>query len=64
MPLPQFVTEKDAADLFGLSPKTLLSWRLRGLGPVVTRFGRAVRYSLRDLDAFAAKSRSNEGLAK
>ena len=60
----QFITERRAAEILGLSPKTLLTWRLRGIGPMSARFGRAVRYSLRDLEAFAANARDNRGGAQ
>ena len=53
----QFITARKAAEILGLSPKTLLNWRKLGLGPVARRFGgRAVRYSLSDLEAFTANS--------
>lgn len=61
MNVQQFVSEREAAKIFGLSPRTLLGWRLRGLGPPARRFGRTVRYALTDLDEFAARSRVNEG---
>ncbi|HME73974.1 MAG TPA: helix-turn-helix domain-containing protein [Myxococcota bacterium] len=43
-----------AAAHLGLSPRTLERWRVLGTGPVFRRLGRAVRYSLVDLEAFAA----------
>jgi hypothetical protein len=60
----QFVSEKRAADILGLSRRTLLQWRLRGSGPVACRFGRAVRYSLTDLEEFATRSRASSGGAE
>jgi hypothetical protein len=60
----KFVSEKTAADILGLSHRTLLQWRLRGAGPVACRFGRAVRYALSDLDKFAARSRVSSGGAE
>jgi DNA-binding transcriptional MerR regulator len=60
----KFVTDRQAAEILGLSAKTLLHWRMRGFGPVPTRFGRAVRYSLKDLGAFAASSRVARGGGK
>ena len=46
-------TRQAAAEL-GLSPRTLERWRVLGTGPVFRRLGRAVRYALVDLEAFAA----------
>jgi hypothetical protein len=43
-----------AAARLGLSPRTLERWRVLGTGPVFRRLGRAVRYALVDLEAFAA----------
>lgn len=60
----QFVSERRAAEILGLSPRTLLQWRLRGDGPVPHRFGRAVRYALADIDEFAASSRTTVGGAR
>lgn len=45
------LTERQAADLLNLSPRTLAAWRLRGRGPSFLRIGKTcVRYRLRDLD--------------
>jgi predicted DNA-binding transcriptional regulator AlpA len=57
----RFVSEQRAAEMLGLSPRTLLQWRLRGDGPVPHRFGRAVRYAVEDIDEFAARSRARLG---
>jgi hypothetical protein len=55
----QFVAEQRAAEILGLSVKTLRGWRLRGDGPRYAKFGRAVRYAISDLEAFAAASIRN-----
>jgi predicted DNA-binding transcriptional regulator AlpA len=57
----RFVSEQRAAEMLGLSPRTLLQWRLRGEGPVPHRFGRAVRYALADIDVFVASARLTGG---
>lgn len=44
--------EELAADLLGLSIRTLQSWRLRRAGPPFVQVGRAVRYRRRDLIAW------------
>ena len=38
------LTEREVADLLGLSVATLRAWRHRGQGPRFLRLGRAVRY--------------------
>lgn len=48
----RYVTE--ASDILGLAQKTLSRWRWAGKGPVHRKFGSSVRYSLDDLEAFAA----------
>jgi predicted DNA-binding transcriptional regulator AlpA len=45
-----------AAELLGISKSTLQSWRLAGTGPRFIRISaRAVRYRLRDLEAWIAR---------
>ena len=39
-----------------LSVKTLRTWRMRGDGPKFHKFGRNIRYSITDLQAFEAAS--------
>ncbi|ANK85655.1 MULTISPECIES: helix-turn-helix domain-containing protein [unclassified Rhizobium] len=51
-----FLTTEQAAEYLNVSPKTLHNWRVKGReGLRFHRFGRAVRYSRADLDAFAEK---------
>jgi predicted site-specific integrase-resolvase len=51
---------KQAAEYLGLAPVTLEAWRVRGGGPVYSKFGKAVRYSDESLDAFKkASQRTN-----
>jgi len=48
------LNEKAAAEILGLSPRTLQRWRVTGGGPVYRKIGAtAVRYDERDLAAFA-----------
>ncbi len=47
------INEKAAAELLGLSPKTLQRWRWLKKGPRICKLGGAVRYSIRDLEEFA-----------
>ncbi len=54
------VTTKKAADLLGVSPRSLEKWRLIGCGPAYRKLaGRLVRYALTDLDDFAGDRRNS-----
>jgi predicted DNA-binding transcriptional regulator AlpA len=46
------LTDRDAAQLLGLSVATLRAWRLQQRGPRFVRLGRAVRYLPADLERF------------
>ena len=52
----RLVDERRAAEILGLQVRTLQAWRVSGKGVRYVKIGRAVRYSLDDLDAFIAKS--------
>ena len=41
-----------AAEVLGVSPKTLPRWRWAGTGPAFLRVGRAIRYRRSDLEAW------------
>lgn len=45
--------ERQVAEFFGVSVKTVQSWRQKGTGPAYHKTGRAVRYALNDLQEFA-----------
>tara|TARA_E500000305_G_scaffold109307_1_gene113936 strand:+ start:2864 stop:3109 length:246 start_codon:yes stop_codon:yes gene_type:complete len=48
--LDSLLNERDAADLLGLSDRTLQKWRVCGGGPVFIKIGgKSVRYQRRDL---------------
>jgi len=56
----QFITTPQAATFLGLKPTTLEIWRCQGRGPSFKKFGRAVRYSVEDLNAWIEdQTRSN-----
>lgn len=63
----EFMSNDDAANLLGLSPRTLERFRLEGRGPKFFKFGRVVRYRRSiTLDWAAAQLRtstSDPGLA-
>lgn len=55
--LRNLVTEHAAAELLGLSVRTLQKWRLRGGGPAFLKLGHAVRYDLEDVERFVRERR-------
>lgn len=61
--MPRFTAE-EASEMLAVSPKTLEAWRRLGRGPRFVKLGRAVRYSLQDLEEFSRRrtvSNSAEG---
>jgi hypothetical protein len=55
--LPRLVGETEAAEILGLSVKTLRRWRFAGRGPAFHKIGACVRYRPADLDAFIEAGR-------
>jgi len=54
------LTEKDAAEVLNVSPRTLQQWRVKGGGPPYQKFGAACRYDPDTLAAWInAQTRSN-----
>jgi hypothetical protein len=52
------LTENEAAELLGLSARTLQAWRTAKCGPPYTKLGRAIRYVRRWLiEWYDAKAR-------
>ena len=49
-------TEREVADMLGLSVATLRAWRHRGKGPRFLRLGRSVRYLPSELADFVRAS--------
>jgi predicted DNA-binding transcriptional regulator AlpA len=47
--MEELLTEKQAAQLLGVKPKTLSDWRWRGGGPRFIKLGGFCRYQLSDL---------------
>ena len=50
------LTEREVADMLGLSVATLRAWRHRGKGPRFLRLGRSVRYLPSDMADFVRAS--------
>ena len=60
-----FLTEHEAAEFLGLSPRTLCKWRHRHRGPRFVRLSPgAVRYSAEDLEFFIDGATVTPGDAK
>lgn len=52
----KLINEKLAAEMLGLSVKTLQKWRCDSEGPVYLKMGRAVRYRPEDLEAYVTEN--------
>lgn len=48
----RLVDEVAAAEILQISRRTLQAWRVKGGGPRYVRVGRAVRYSITDLNSW------------
>lgn len=48
----RLINEKQAAEMLGLSTKTMQKWRWLGEGPQWCKVGRAVKYRITDLEAY------------
>jgi hypothetical protein len=55
--LQRHLTQDEVADRLQISPRTLESWRVSGLGPAFLKVGTRVRYRLEDLKAYEAAQR-------
>ena len=53
---PRALTEREVAELLGLSVATLRAWRHRAKGPRFLRLGRSVRYLPSDVADFVRAS--------
>lgn len=54
----RFLTQRDLADRWGCSPRTLQRWRTSSHGPAFVRLGGSVRYLLSDVVAFEVNNRT------
>jgi hypothetical protein len=45
-----FLSDVEIESRYGISRKTLRNWRLLGKGPTWRKFGRGVKYNVRDFE--------------
>lgn len=57
-PVDRYVDDAEAADLLSVSRSYLRQLRCKGGGPVYSTFGRAVRYRIGDLFAWAGSKKT------
>lgn len=50
-PRPSLTTQQ-AAEFLAVAPKTLVTWRCKGRGPIYSKLGRSVIYDPDDLASF------------
>lgn len=48
----RFLSDVEIEATFGINRRTLQNWRVLGRGPLYRKFGSAVRYDLRDVEAW------------
>ena len=63
-PRRAFVDENETGEQLDVAVQTLRNWRVRGLGPPFFRFGRLVRYSPQQNQAWAEAQRTNSTSAR
>lgn len=56
---PAFLTPEQLAARWQVQPELLANWRYRGVGPVHTKLGHAVRYAMSDVEVYEAQQRGN-----
>lgn len=54
---PRYLNQKELAERWGISPRTLERWRWQGTGPDFVRIGGQCRYRLDEIETFEAESR-------
>lgn len=55
--MQKLLTTEEAAPLVGVKAKTLMNWRVAGLGPKHIRAGSRVAYDVADIEAWKATRR-------
>jgi predicted DNA-binding transcriptional regulator AlpA len=49
-PVKRLLRTREAAEFLGVRASTMAEWRLRGMGPPFKKLGRAVAYTIEDLN--------------
>lgn len=52
-----YLDERELAERWGVSVRTLQDWRWRGTGPRFTKLGALVRYAVSDIEAYEEAGR-------
>lgn len=50
--MTEYMTEREAAELLRVSPRTMTNWRWAGVGPEYTKAGRRVLYRRADVQRY------------
>tara|TARA_Y100001970_G_scaffold225716_1_gene278861 strand:+ start:4419 stop:4862 length:444 start_codon:yes stop_codon:yes gene_type:complete len=53
----QYLTINDLCELLSVTPKTVTSWRYRGVGPASFKAGKHVRYKRSDIDTWIEQNK-------
>jgi len=59
--LEEYLTTNQLADRLQVSPATLRYWRHKRTGPPGVKFGKVVRYSLAEVEAWLAEQARRDG---
>lgn len=60
----RLLTTTEVAELLGLPPKTIMTWRSKGQGPPGVRLGRHCRWRRSDVDAWLERRYAAEADAR
>ena len=58
--MKRLITQKEAAEILGISPKTLWEWSNRGLIPQVRLPGTRVKYDIEDIEQLIKINKSSD----
>lgn len=59
--LKAFLSVDELAAYLGVAPKTIYDWKYKGVGPRVTKVGRALRYRATDVEAWLDSQSTTAG---
>jgi len=58
---PVYLTQRELADRWRLSGRTLERWRAERYGPAWVNIGGSIRYPMRDIEEFEQRNRNTAG---